>query len=151
MPGHVKTDLLTFRASSSPYPTESGVTAAVTLFSKGDNFLYYVDDGGTERQIQVAAGGALTDIPLTANTASAFDVHQGSDSYFSADTTTGSEVVAMGNAGGAGLTARIHSNIIDLNASNNGIPRKFVRRLTKTVEKWCPKPFSLDLRYNQDD
>jgi hypothetical protein len=119
MPGHVKTDLLTFRASSSPYPTESGVTAAITLFSKGDNYLYYVDDGGTERQIQVAAGGALTDIPLTANLASAFDVHQGSDSYFSADTTTGSELVAMGNTGVAGLTARIDGNIIDLNASNN--------------------------------
>jgi filamentous hemagglutinin len=119
MPGHVKTDLLTFRASSSPYPTESGVTAAVTLFSKGDNFLYYVDDGGTERQIQVAAGGALTDIPLTDNTATAFDVHESTNSYFSADTTDGSEVVAMGNSSVGTLTARIDGNVIDLNATDD--------------------------------
>ena len=119
MPGHVKTDLLTFRASSSPYPTESGVTAAVTLFSKGDNFLYYVDDGGTERQIQVAAGGALTDIPLTDNTSTAFDVHEGTNSYFSADTTDGSEVVAMGNSSVGALTARIEGNIVDVNAAND--------------------------------
>jgi hypothetical protein len=99
------------------FPTSSD-TDSVTVYTKGDSLLYYVDDTGTEFQIQISAGGLGTIIPIPDDTDPAFMVHQGADSYIKCITTNGAEFLNLGNSGVPNLIVHVEGNLFetDVNA-----------------------------------
>lgn len=103
MSGSVLTTTLTLRLPGS-FPSESPDASSAILYTKGDDYLYYKNDSGTEFQVQVSAGGVdmtqipiLDDAPGGGSGLNAFWVYEGSNSYIRCETTDGDEKVVLGN------------------------------------------------------
>jgi len=98
MAGEVRTHYLIFKLDAAD-PPSAPTQGFLSMYTKGDNYLYYKDSYGTEYQLQTGSGSGscCTIIPIDAGTEEAYRVHQGSNDYIKINTTHGAQTLTLGH------------------------------------------------------